>query len=146
MIIVGADTAEGRAIFEGLASPGREIRVFVSDPGAVTGFRQKGAKVAVGDVSDDSHIEAAAARCFTAVLVTTAIADGREISFATGPGQVLRRWATAVAGVHRVIWVHNGEVPPVKPLEVAQVAPEDEALVAKVVALDEVREFETPAT
>ncbi|HEY5890364.1 MAG TPA: NAD(P)H-binding protein [Acidimicrobiia bacterium] len=146
VIVVGADTPEGRAIFDGLISPGREIRVFVSDPDTAAGFREKGAKVAVGDVSDDSHIEAAAASCFTAVLVTPAIDDGREISFATGSNQVLHRWATAVAGVRRVIWVHDGEVPPVSQAEIARVEPGDPDLVTKVVALDEVRELKTPPT
>lgn len=142
MILVGADTPEGVSIFDGLVSPEREIRVFVSDESAAARFREKGAKVAIGDVSDDSHIEAAATRCFTAVLVTSAITDGRELSFAITPGQVLDRWATAVAGVQRVIWVHDGEVPYVRPAEVARVSPGDEALVAKVVEIDEVGEFE----
>lgn len=139
VIVVGADTPEGTAIVRGFLDPGREIRVFVSDEDAGERFRKLGAKVALGDVSDDSHIEAAATRCFTAVLVTSAIDDGRELAFATNRKQVVDRWAMAVAGVKRVIWVDGGEVPDVEPSEVAQVDPAAEDLVARVLVLDEAR-------
>jgi nucleoside-diphosphate-sugar epimerase len=139
VIVVGADTVEGTAIVEGLLDPAREIRVFVSDEDAGARFRKLGAKVALGDVSDDSHVEAAATRCFTAVLVTNAIDDGREIGFATSRKQVLDGWAAAVANVQRVIWVDGGEVPDVKPGEVAKVDPSVPDLVTRVIDLDEAR-------
>jgi uncharacterized protein YbjT (DUF2867 family) len=83
VIVVGADTSQGRAVVEGLLEPGREVRAFVSDPDAGAELRELGVKVALGDVSDDSHVQGACTNCFTAVLVTEAARDGRERSFAS---------------------------------------------------------------
>ena len=141
VIVVGADTQEGRALVEGLLAPGREVRAFVSDIGAAAELKQAGVKVAVGDVSDDSHVQGAALNCFTAVLVTEAARDQRERSFASAEDQVLRGWAMAAetSGVTRVIWVHDGEVPPVAAKEVRTVSPSHPSLVSEVVALDDAR-------
>lgn len=139
VIVVGADTPQGTAILESLLDPQREIRAFVSDEAAAIRFREKGVKVALGDISDDSHIEAAAARCHTAILMTNAIDDGRELAFAKNTDQVLDRWASAVGSVKRVIWIHTGEPPPVKAEESATVHPDDPDLVVKVIDLDEAR-------
>ncbi len=57
VIVVGADTPQGRAVVEGLVEPGREVRAFVSDPIVGAELRDMGVKVALGDVSDDSHIQ-----------------------------------------------------------------------------------------
>ena len=141
VIVVGADTTQGRAVVEGLIAPGREVRAFVSDIGAATELRQAGVKVALGDVSDDSHVEGAAMNCFTAVLITEAARDDRERSFATSEEQVLRGWAsaTSASGVTRVIWVHDGEAPRVEVREVRTVSPDHPDLVEEVVALDDAR-------
>jgi nucleoside-diphosphate-sugar epimerase len=141
VIVVGADTTQGRAVVEGLIAPGREVRAFVSDIGAATELRQAGVKVALGDVSDDSHVEGAAMSCFTAVLITEAARDDRERSFATSEEQVLRGWAsaTSASGVTRVIWVHDGEAPRVEVKEVRTVSPDHPDLVEEVVALDDAR-------
>ena len=139
VIVVGADTDVGRAVVDGLIEPGREVRVFVTDLDAATELRRAGVKVALGDVSDDSHVQGASMNCFTAVLVAEAARDSRERSFATSEEQVLRAWANAVAasGVTRVIWVHDGETPPVQVEEVATVSPDHPRLVDEVVALDD---------
>lgn len=137
VIVVGADTGLGRRITDALLEPNREVRVFVSDESQAERLRQSGAKVALGDVSDDSHIEGAAMRCFSAILVTEAANDDRERSFADSESKVLEAWAKGVAGVQRVIWVHDGEVPPVKVAEATQVSPKDPDVVAKVVELDD---------
>jgi uncharacterized protein YbjT (DUF2867 family) len=141
VIVVGADTETGRAVVEGLIEPGREVRAFVSDVDAATALRRAGVKVALGDVSDDSHIQGAAMNCFTAVLVTEAARDDRERSFATSEEQVLEGWAeaTSASGVTRVIWVHDGEVPPVQASEVRIVSPTHPSLVTEVAALDNAR-------
>jgi len=140
-IVVGADTEPGRAIIDALVHPGREVRAFVTDPGVVTELKALGVKVALGDVSDDSHVEAAALHCFTAVLVTEAARDDRERSFARGEREVLEAWARAVvnAGVHRVIWVDHREPPAVELPEVARVAPDDADLANRVAELDDAR-------
>ena len=54
---------------------------------------------------------------------------------------VLEGWAAAAAasGVTRVIWVHDGEPPPVKVREVRTVSPDHPDLVAEVAALDDAR-------
>jgi putative NADH-flavin reductase len=140
-IVVGADTKPGRAIIGALIDPSREVRAFVTDPGVVTELKAQGVKVALGDVSDDSHLEAAALHCFTAVLVTEAARDDRERSFAKGEREVLESWARAVvnAGVHRVIWVHRGEPPAVDVPEVARVSPDEADLAKRVAGLDDAR-------
>jgi nucleoside-diphosphate-sugar epimerase len=136
VIVVGADTPTGAQIVDALLEPGREVRVFVSDAAEGARLRQRGAKVALGDVSDDSHIGAAAAQCFSAILLSEAARDSRERSFATDEPQVLKAWASGIAGVRRVIWVHDGEPPPTTAPEVAVVGPDDPDVVNRVVSLD----------
>jgi uncharacterized protein YbjT (DUF2867 family) len=106
-IVIGADTPIGRAIVATLVSRGGEIRSFVTDPIAASSLKGKGVKVAVGDLSDGSHIGAAAYRVFTAVLIEAAAGDGRSFAFATDAAQVLEVWAVGIrtAGVQRAIWV-----------------------------------------
>jgi len=139
VIVVGGDTATGRAILEGMVEPGREVRAFVSDESQGTELKSLGIKVAVGDVSDDSHVEGASMRCFTAVLIGEAARDGRERSFASTESQVLQGWASAVSasGVSRVIWVHDGDPPTPRTQETAVVNPDDPDVVQKVIDLDE---------
>ena len=139
VIVVGADTENGRAIADGLWSPGREVRVFVSDDRLGAEFKERGFKVAIGDVSDESHIEGAALNCFTAVLVTEAATDSRERSFASSPQAVAKGWAGAVstAAVRRVVWVTDMEPPETPRAEVSVVAPDDADLVARVVEIDD---------
>ncbi|HEU5113632.1 MAG TPA: NAD(P)H-binding protein [Acidimicrobiia bacterium] len=141
VIVVGADTLQGRAVVEGLVEPGREVRAFVSDPAAGAELRALGVKVALGDVSDDSHVQGSCINCFTAVLVTEAARDGRERSFAANEEQVLQGWAAAAAasGVTRVIWVHDGDPPPARVKEVRTVSPGHPDLAAEVAALDDAR-------
>jgi nucleoside-diphosphate-sugar epimerase len=138
VIVVGADTKEGKAIIEGLVEPGREVRAFVSDPDVAGDLRSAGVKVALGDVSDDSHVQGACTNCFTAVLVTEAARDDRERSFAATEPEVLQGWADAVtaSAVTRVIWIHDGDVPTTGAKESTRVAPADPELVHRVVALD----------
>jgi putative NADH-flavin reductase len=141
VIVIGADTEAGLAIIDELAQPGREVRAFVSDPQIVSNLKGRGVKVALGDVSDDSHIENAALHCFTAVLVTEAARDDRERSFAATESDVLEAWGRAVAnvGIHRVIWVYDGNPPPVDVPEVAKVSPSDPDLARRVAELDDAR-------
>src|SRR3970040_1949209 len=40
VIVVGADTEQGRAVIEGLIEPGREVRAFVTDVDAAAELRQ----------------------------------------------------------------------------------------------------------
>lgn len=107
MIVVGADTPIGREVVEAFVEPNREVRAFITNPGAVEELRALGVKVALGDVSDSSHVGGACTNCFSAVLVTEAATDGRERSFAATPEEVLDAWADAVRESHvtRVIWV-----------------------------------------
>jgi len=139
LIVIGADTDAGEAILEALGQPEREVRAFVTDEAAGLEMRNRGFKVATGDVSDESHVEAASMRCFSAVLIAEAAADRRRRSFASTPDEVLRGWAKAVAnsGVKRVIWVTDLEPPETGVAEVARVDPSDPALAEKVLALDD---------
>ena len=139
VIVVGADTDSGQAILKGLQGPDREVRAFVSDETIGVALKSDGFKVALGDVSDESHVEAATARCFSAVLVTEAATDSRERSFAETPREVVEAWARAVAAsdVTRVIWVSADRPPATKTREVATLDPGDPNLVEKVVELDD---------
>ena len=123
VIVVGADTAAGLEIIGQVIGPEREVRAFVSDPSLGGRLKEQGVKVALGDISDTSHLAAACLRCHTAVLVCEAADDGREISFAADSREVFGGWAQAVAeaGVRRVIWVTDQPVPPVAVPEQATV-------------------------
>jgi hypothetical protein len=103
------------------------------------GLRKTSVKVALGDVSDESHVEAASTRCFTAVLVAAAAEDERERSFASTPQQVLAGWGRAIgaSGVRRAIWVMSGEPPESKVGEVAVVEPDRPDLADRVALLDD---------
>lgn len=139
MIVVGADTAPGNALIEALDAAKREIRVFVTDERDGLRLKARGFKVATGDVSDHSHVEAAATRCFTAVLITEAAHDSRERSFADTPREVLEGWAKAVSisEVKRVIWVTGDSYPDTDVDEVAAADPSDAGFVRAVLELDE---------
>ncbi len=147
VIVVGADTPTGEAIVGALLRRQGEVRAFVSDPAAGVRLREAGAKVALGDVSDASHVAGASLNCFTAVLVTRAATDRRERAFAAAPEAVYAGWAEALAdaGVRRAIWVcarraATDELPLTGTAELAileegERPPEDVA--AEVVRLDE---------
>ena len=113
IIIIGADTPIGSEIITELARSTGEVRAFISDPEPAESFRRMGCKVAMGDVSDGSHIEIAAFECFTAVLIAEAAADGRERSFADAPEAVAVAWMEAMRGarIHRLIWIGSDALP-----------------------------------
>lgn len=143
VIVVGADTPAGGAILDRLNHPERELRAFVTSLAAAEELRREGVKVALGDVSDDSHVEGASYRCFTAVLVAEAAADDRERSFADTTEDVLAGWARAVSRseVRRVIWVTSSKPPLTQVEEVATVDPSDPDLADKVAALDDAQKI-----
>lgn len=141
VIVIGADTSTGLQVVERLTAPGREVRAFVSSADVGDRLRQLGVKVALGDVSDQSHVEAACTNCFSAVLIAEAATDGRELSFAQTPQQVLVGWSVSIkeARVRRAIWV-GGDSPPAgaAPEEVfVSLGPDLSLLADQVVALDE---------
>ena len=121
VMVVGADHPLGEVIARKLAAPDREVRAFISSADLHGPLRALGIKVAIGDLSDQSHIEAAATSCFTVVFIEPALGDGRELAFAAAEAATTG-WAKAAtdAGVKRVIWVGAG-APPVKGLEMAAV-------------------------
>ena len=106
VIVVGADTPQGRAIVPALTPASGEVRLFVSDPGVADELRAIG-KVAVGDISDGTHVGGAAIGAFCAVLVAEAAHDDRERHFASSPRLVFSQWADGLkdAGVGRIIFV-----------------------------------------
>lgn len=120
IIVVGADTPAGRAIVNGLLGREGEVRAFVSDRDTAEVLREQGVKVAVGDLSDGSHVGGAALRTFGAVLVAAAATDGRELWFADSADDVYQGWAEGIrgAGVSRLIWV--GDAPPAAIVAAAQ--------------------------
>lgn len=112
VIVVGADTDLGAKVVTALLGRQGEVRAFISDPDAGEVMRKVGVKVAIGDVSDGSHIASAALNCFAAVLDPEAATDGRERAFAVTVDTVFAAWAEALrdAAVRRAIWLGD-EVP-----------------------------------
>lgn len=110
VIVIGADTPLGRDVVDAVFKPDREVRAFVSDADEGILLKDRGLKVAVGDVSDGSHIEGAATRCFSAVLVVQAATDERERAFTNDLAATMEAWGQALhnAGVRRSIWVGAG--------------------------------------
>ncbi len=125
VIVVGADTPAGEAVIGALLAPGREVRAFVSDPGAALRLKKAGVKVALGDVSDASHLAGAALNCFSVVFIEAAATDGRDRAFAADRAAVFEAWAEAAsdASVRRVIWVSSVEPPAGAAPESARVDP-----------------------
>ncbi len=141
VIVVGADTGLGAAIVEALLEPNREIRAFVSDVDQGVRLKALGVKVALGDVSDPSHVGGACLNCFSVVFVTEAAEGGRERAFAANRQAVLKGWAEAAleASVTRVIWVDStGDLPETGIAETAVVKPDSVRDVpGEVVRLDD---------
>lgn len=140
VIIVGADTPIGTRIVESMVEPDREVRAFVSDPAHAERLKAIGVKVALGDVSDPSHVGGACTRCFSVVLITEAATDDRDRAFASDDQTVLDGWAEAArdARVSRVIWVtERQQLPPVDGIETAIVHPDAPDPVDEVVRLDD---------
>ena len=110
VIIVGADTTLGDQIVEALLSEAAEVRVFITNPATAPDLKRRGAKVAIGDVSDSSHIGSAALHTFCAVLIAEAATDSRERSFANHADEVISGWAAGLAdaGTTRALLV-DGE-------------------------------------
>ena len=112
VLVVGADTLHGAAICRALDRRQGERRAFVSDPTAAEALRERSWKVAIGDVTDSSHVEGAALGCFSVVVVPEAAFDERERSFARSPAATMTAWMKAVrdAGVQRVIVLDDDRV------------------------------------
>lgn len=146
VIVIGADTRAGRAILRRLHDPHRELRAFVSNEVVAGELKGEGVKVALGDVSDESHIEGASLRCFSAVLIAEAASDDRDRAFAETAEDVLAGWARAVARskVQRVIWVTDAEPPGTAIEEVATVDPADPDLADRVAELDDAQTIMRP--
>jgi putative NADH-flavin reductase len=115
VIVIGADTELGHAIVPALRPASGEIRLFASDEDAVARYRRF-AKVAVGDISDGTHVGAAAIGAFCAIVIARAAHDERERHFAPTPTDLFRQWASGLddAGISRVIVVGSAaEIPAV---------------------------------
>ncbi len=112
VIVVGADTPLGGASIDALLPGVAELRAFITDPDLIGPLRARGVKVAIGDISDGSHVGGAALNAFCAVLIAEAAHDDRERSFAPTPRAVVEAWAEGLrdAGVTRAIWVDDGTI------------------------------------
>ncbi|MCP4965187.1 MAG: hypothetical protein GY926_08115 [bacterium] len=118
VIVIGADTTAGQAVVAALRPASGEIRVFVSDDAAGADYRCA-AKVAVGDISDGTHVGGAAIGAFCAVVVACAAHDTRDRHFAPTPAAVFAQWADGLhdAGIGRVIVIGDRtEIPIPDPL------------------------------
>jgi len=139
VIVVGADTHLGSAVVDALLPHQGELRAFVTDPEVGRTLQARGVKVAVGDISDGSHVGGAARQTFCAVLVPAAASDERERSFADSPEAVIAAWVEGLrdGGVRRAIWLDDGSIPAGADL-VRPAAPEFAAVPATGRSADEV--------
>ncbi len=140
VIVIGADTATGRRVVEALRGREGEVRVFVTDPADAKKFKVLGTKVAIGDVSDGSHIGDAALNCFGAVALAASARDDRERSFAASPGAVYDAWAEGLgdAGVQRVIWVGDAIPSSITSVVAESISvPDDDGAPSRVRELDD---------
>ena len=78
VIVIGADTPVGDTIVEAVSRSAAEVRAFISDDRRADDLKTMNVKVALGDISDSSHLEAAALNCFCAILVVEAATDGEN--------------------------------------------------------------------
>ena len=152
VLIVGADTPVGATIVNALTDREGELRCFVTDPDAAADLKRLSAKIALGDVSDGSHVGAAGLNCFSMVFVCSAATDNRERAFGMTPAQVFEQWQEAItmAGARRIIWVEDadtiGSGSRITANEIAVVAGADlsaDDIADRVVALDEVSDLRT---
>jgi hypothetical protein len=114
VIVIGADTPVGEAITASLTARKGEVRAFVSNTSVALQLRNDGAKVAVGDISDGSHLEGAARGCFSAVVIPEAAFDSRERSFSDSPAATVATWLSALsdASIKRLIWLKDPRIAP----------------------------------
>jgi len=110
VIVIGADTPLGRATMDELLPRNSEVRAFVTSPEVAGALRARGVKVALGDVSDGSHVGAAALNAYCAVLIAEAAADDRERAFADTPQAIVGTWVEGLndAAITRAIFVGDG--------------------------------------
>ena len=149
LIIVGADTPIGASVVGAVTPREGEVRVFVTEPEAAERYKAQGIKVAVGDVSDGSHVGGAALNAFCAVLIEDAAVDDRERSFAGSPDEVIAGWAEGLAdaGVTRALWVGATPLPQAirtavrESAAVATAGTPPEAVAARVAELEDVAEL-----
>lgn len=113
VIVIGADTAPGSGVIDALLPRHGEVRAFVSDIPTGLALKERSAKVAIGDISDGSHVGGAALNTFCAVVVAEAAIDDRERSFASDPAAVVAAWAEGLtdAAVERIIVIDHPDVP-----------------------------------
>lgn len=110
VLVVGADTAAGRAAVEALARAGGEVRAYANaevagdDEAAL--LRALGVKVALGDLDDEAHLETALEQAHTVVhLAIDPLGDAdaqldalaTTLSAAIGAGCRRLVWATELA-------------------------------------------------
>jgi uncharacterized protein YbjT (DUF2867 family) len=107
VIVIGADTPLGVATMDALLPRPGEVRAFVTSPDAATDLRSRGVKVALGDISDGSHVSGAALNAYCAVLIAAAAGDDRDRAFADTPHAVISAWVDGLndAAVTRAIFV-----------------------------------------
>lgn len=107
VIVIGADTPLGRATMDELLPRSSEVRAFVTSPEAANTLRSQGVKVALGDISDGSHVGGAALNAYCAVLIAEAAYDDRDRAFADTPQAVIRTWVDGLndAAITRAIFV-----------------------------------------
>ncbi len=129
-----------------------ELRCFVTDVEIAADLRSGSAKVALGDVSDGSHVGGAGLNCFSMVFICAAATDIRERAFCTTPAQVFEQWQEAItmAGARRIIWIEDadtaGSGSRIVANEIAVIAGDElshREIADRVVALDEASDLNT---
>ena len=148
VLVLGADTAVGEALMQTLSERDGEIRAFVTDVTVGAALKQQSVKVALGDVSDASHVGAAAIGCFSIVALSEAAHDNRERSFANTPEEVYDAWLEAIrdTNAQRVIWVGPPPRNEIGADEVLVIDPQDreiDALATSIAVAEDAADWST---
>ena len=111
-MVTGAEDALGAAVVDALLHTGGEVRAFLDGTVAArpdTALRARGCKVAVGELDDEGHLEAALAQVHTVAHCWGGPGHDPDDLVAVGATMAS---ALLGAGVRRLVWVRELAVDP----------------------------------
>ncbi len=128
VVVTRADEGIGPRLVAALRADGAEVRAFAAGDGDVGALRAAGAFVAIGDLDDEGHLDAAMTDAHTVIVPTATWAAEPDVLDATVP--VAARAARS-AGVRRVVLVSVVGADPASSVPLLAAHGRDEAVVAE---------------
>ena len=121
VMVTGADDALGAAVADQLLASGGEVRAFLDattvDDDTAAVLRTRGCKVALGELDDEGHLEAALAQVHTVAHCGVGPLEDPEVLV---PNAATLASALLGAGVRRLVWVRDLAVDGSNPYLTAQ--------------------------